>query len=185
MQREKIWKGNSTDIFGICLLTSGKQWISANYRHRIAKGKKWEGRIRIPSEGHSKRCHPGSFPKGIPGMFAWNHALPPTAQAALSPQGKRLVIEHATVIAETESGRMLAQIASTIVSEQTPYWLVLTEQGPVGGTPAFLGKSTDPGVRRPWDKCLWYCQPQQRFHWNWQWCNQHLWTFCRSSIGKV
>ena len=38
---------------------------------------------KLPTKD-GKRGNPGCLPRGVPGMFAWNNALPPTDQAALS-----------------------------------------------------------------------------------------------------
>jgi hypothetical protein len=56
---------------------------------------------------------------------------------AVVPPGKRLVIEYATMLGESGSGKMGAWISTTAAGTFAQHYLVLTEQGPLFGVPAF------------------------------------------------
>jgi hypothetical protein len=74
-----------------------------------------------------------------------------TFTLAVVPAGKRLVVEYATILAEVPSGKMGARITTTAAGQYAAHHLVLTEQGPVYGTPTFVASQTmrvyaDPGT---------------------------------------
>jgi hypothetical protein len=74
-----------------------------------------------------------------------------TFTLAVVPAGKRLVVEYATILAEVPSGKMGARITTTAAGQYAAHHLVLTEQGPLFGTPAFVASQpmrvyADPGT---------------------------------------
>jgi hypothetical protein len=62
-----------------------------------------------------------------------------TSDITVVPAGKMLVIEHVTFIGATGSpGKIGASISNSIAGPGRTHWLVLTEQGALFGTPAFM-----------------------------------------------
>jgi hypothetical protein len=75
----------------------------------------------------------------------------PIVLLGVVPPGKRLVIEYVTMLGESGSGKMAAWISTTVAGVSAQHYLVLTEQGPLYGVPAFAASQpmrvyADPGT---------------------------------------